>query len=117
MTTAGANPNTPLTIALKRAVVNIKSACLIHLNATRHLVCESCSNWVDFVKSDCEKSYAAVQADNFCFVCKGCAKMKGLEVELGRLRQLVLALVGREEVGCASGSGGGGAMDDKVGRR
>ena len=26
-----------------------------------------------------------------------------------------MALVGREEVGCASGSGGGGTADDKVG--
>ena len=33
-----------------------------------------------------------------------------------QLSQLVLALVGREEVGCASGSGGGvGTVDDKVG--
>ena len=31
----------------------------------------------------------------------------GLEVEVERLRQLVVALVGREEEGCASGSGGG----------
>ena len=36
-----------------------------------------------------------------------CAKMKGLEVVIERLRQLVAAMVGREEVGCASGSGGG----------
>ena len=40
--------------------------------------------------------------------------MKGLQVEIQRLRQLVVALVGREEVGCASGSGGG-RVDDKVG--
>ena len=47
---------------------------------------------------------------------KGYAKMKGLEGEMERLRQLVVALVGREEVVCASGSdGGGGAEDDKVG--
>ena len=39
--------------------------------------------------------------------------MKGLEVEIERLRQLVVALVGREEVGYASGSGGG-TVDDKV---
>ena len=39
--------------------------------------------------------------------------MKGLEVEMERLRQLVLALVGREEVYCASGSSG--VVDDKVG--
>ena len=30
------------------------------------------------------------------------------------LRQLVVAMVGREEVGCASGSGGG-TVDNKVG--
>ena len=43
--------------------------------------------------------------------------MKGLEVEMEQLRQLGVALVGREEVGCSSGSGGGGggAVDDKVG--
>lgn len=40
--------------------------------------------------------------------------MKGLDVTIGRLRQLVLALVGREEVRCVSGSGGGTA-DDNVG--
>ena len=33
--------------------------------------------------------------------------MKELEVELEQLRLLVVAVVGREQVGCASGSGGG----------
>ena len=33
--------------------------------------------------------------------------MKGLEREMERQRQLVVALVGREELGCAYGSGGG----------
>ena len=42
--------------------------------------------------------------------------MKGLEVEMERLKQLVLGLVGREEVGCASCSCGG-TVDDKVGGR
>ena len=40
--------------------------------------------------------------------------MKELEVELEQLRLLVVAMVGREQVGCASGSGGG-KIDDKVG--
>ena len=40
--------------------------------------------------------------------------MKELEVELEQLRLLVVAMVGREQVGCASGSGGG-TVDDKVG--
>ena len=44
--------------------------------------------------------------DSFHFECMGCVKMKGLEVEIEQLRQLV-ALMGREEVGCASDSSGG----------
>ena len=39
--------------------------------------------------------------------------MKGLYVEIER--QLIMALVGREEVGCASGSGVG-TVGDKVGK-
>ncbi|KAI0219723.1 hypothetical protein LSAT2_028753 [Lamellibrachia satsuma] len=74
-----------------------------------------CSNWVDFVKSGCEKSWAEVQADSFSFECRGCAKMKELEVELEELRLLVVAMIGREQGGCASSSGGG-TVDDKVGK-
>ena len=40
--------------------------------------------------------------------------MKELEVELEQLKLFVVAMVGREQVGCASGSGGG-TVDDKVG--
>ena len=40
--------------------------------------------------------------------------MKELEMELEQLRLLVVAMVGREQVGCASASGGG-TVDDKVG--
>ena len=72
-----------------------------------------CSNWVGFDQAGCEKSWAEMQAYIFYFECRGCAKMKGLEVEMERLRQLVVALVGREDVGCVSGSGGG-TLDDKV---
>ena len=89
--------------------------CKQQLKAIRHLVCESCSNWVDFVNSGCEKSWVEVQADSF--ECRGCAKMTGVEVEMERLKQFVLAMVGtlaREEVGCASGSSGG-TVDNKEG--
>ena len=89
--------------------------CKRQLKATRHLICGSCSNWVDFVKSGCEKSWAEVQADIFSFECRGCTNMKELEVELGELRLLVVAMVGREQGGCASSSGGG-TVDDKVGK-
>ena len=81
------------------------------VKATSHLIC---SNWVDFVKSGCEMSWAEVQADSFSFECRGYTKMQELEVELRQLRLHVVAMVGREEVGCASGSGGG-TVDDIVG--
>ena len=87
--------------------------CKRHLKATRHLICGSCSNWVDFVKSGFEKSWAEVQADSFSFEYRGCTKMKELEVELEDLRLLVVAMVGREQGGCASSSGGR-TVDDKV---
>ena len=70
---------------------------------------------MDFVKSGCEKSWAEVQADSFSFECRGCAKMKELEVELEELRLLVVAMVGREQGGYASSSGGG-TVDDKAGK-
>ena len=89
--------------------------CKRQLKATRHLICGSCSNWVDFVKSGCEKSWAEVQADSFSFECRGCTKMKELEVELEELRLLVVAMVGREQGGCASSSRGG-TVDDKLGK-
>ena len=44
-----------------------------------------------------------------------CMAMKELEVELEELRLLVVAMVGREQGSCASGSGGG-TVDDKVGK-
>ena len=69
---------------------------------------------MDFVKPGYEKSWAEVQADSFSFECRGCTRMKELEVELEQLRLRVVAVVGREQVGCASGSGGG-KVDDKVG--
>ena len=47
------------------------------------------------------------------FECRGCTRMKELEVEIEQLRLLVVAVVGREQVVCASGSGGGTV--DKVG--
>ena len=50
--------------------------------------------------------------DSFSFECRGCTRMKELEVEL---RLLVVAMVGRGQVGCTCGSGGG-TVDDKVGK-
>ena len=58
---------------------------------------------MDFVKSGCEKSWAEVQADGFSFECRGCTKMKEIEVGLEQLRLLVVAMMGRERVGLVSG--------------
>ena len=73
----------------------------------RQVKANSCSNWVAVVKSRCKKPWAEVQADSFSFECRGCTRMKEFEVELQQLRLLVVAVVGRDQVGCASGSGGG----------
>ena len=69
---------------------------------------------MNFVKSGCEKSLAEVQTDSFSFECRGCTRMNELELELEQLRLLVVAVVGREQVVCASGSGEGTV--DKVGK-
>ena len=87
--------------------------CKRQVKATRHLICNSCSNWVDFVKSGCKKSLTEVQADSFSFEYRGCTRLKELAVELEQLRLLVVAVMGMEQVGCASGYGGG-TVDDKV---
>ena len=80
--------------------------------ATRHLICGSCSNWVDFVKSGCEKSWAEDQADSFSFECWGCTKMKEL---VGRAEAAHCGNGGKGTGGCANSSGGG-TVDDKVGK-
>ena len=38
--------------------------CKWQVKGIRHLVCGSCGNWVDFVKSGCKKSWAEVQVDS-----------------------------------------------------
>ena len=93
-------------IALFKANVAIRLSqnfvmvpCKRQVKATRHLICNSCSNWLDFIKSRCEKLWAEVQVDSFSFECRGCRRMKELEVELlEQLRLLVVAVVGREQV-------------------
>ena len=77
--------------------------CKQQVKANRHLICSSCSNWVDFIKSGCEKSWSEVQADSFSFECRGCTRMKELEVELEQLR----LLIGKGSGGDSSGGVGG----------
>ena len=42
------------------------------------------SNWVDFVKSGCEKSWAEVQADSFSFECRRMYEDEGTRGGVGR---------------------------------
>ena len=65
--------------------------------------------------SGCEKSRTEVQVDTFSFECRGCTKMKELK-ELEQLGLLVVAMMGSEQVGCASGSGRGGQQMIKWGK-
>ena len=103
-------------MAIRLSLNFVMAPCKRKVKATRHLICSSCSNWVDFVKSGCEKSWAEVQTDSFSFEYRGCTRIKEREVELEQLRLLVVAVVGREQVGCASDSGGGWTVDDKEGK-
>ena len=54
-------------IAIRLSINCVMAPCKQHLKATRHLIYSSCSNWVAFVKSGCEKSWAEVQVDSFSF--------------------------------------------------
>ncbi|KAI0210362.1 hypothetical protein LSAT2_004898 [Lamellibrachia satsuma] len=62
--------------------------------------------------------YSMAYLHGDCSTCpgtrKGCTRMKELEVELEQLRLLIVAMVEREQMGCASGSGQG-TVDEKVG--
>ena len=81
-------------VAIKLKLISAMAPCKWQVNTTRHVICGRCSNWVDSVKSGCEKSWAEVQVDSFGFVCRGCAKIKELEVELEQLRLLIVAMGG-----------------------
>ena len=86
-------------VAIKLRLNFVMAPCKRQIKTTRHLIRSSCSNWVDFVKSGCEKSLAEVQADSFSFECRGCTKMKEFEVKLEQLRP---ARCGN----CGKGAGG-----------
>ena len=53
---------------------------------------------MDVIKSGGEKSWAEFQRYGFSFECRGCTRMKELEVELEQFRLLVVAVGGREPV-------------------
>ena len=58
-------------------------------NTTRHLVCASCSSWIQFDTSGCTKSWAEMSRGACAFTCKGCRQATRLIGELRDLRQMM----------------------------
>ena len=46
--------------------------------ATRHLVCGTCSSWVEFVSFGCTNSWADMRGGTCVFECKGCRRVARL---------------------------------------
>ena len=57
--------------------------------ASKHLVCASCSSWVQFGSSGCTNSWAEMGRGASAFTCKGCRQMARLVGEVGDIRQMM----------------------------
>ena len=57
--------------------------------ASRHLVCGNCSNWIQFERSGCGKTWAETRRESFAFTCKGCKEVTALVKEVEGLRQMM----------------------------
>ena len=57
--------------------------------ASRHLVCGTCSSWVDFDSSGCTNSWAEMRGGTCVFTCKGCREVTRLVGEVEDLRQMM----------------------------
>ena len=58
--------------------------------ARRHLICASCSSWIQFDSSGCTNSWAEMRGGGACvFTCKGCTEVTRLVGEVGDLRQMM----------------------------
>ena len=56
--------------------------------ARRHLICASCTSWIQFDSSGCTNSWA--EMGGACvFTCKGCTEVTRLVGEVGNLRQMM----------------------------
>ena len=54
--------------------------------AIRHLVCVTCSSWMDFNSSVCTNSWAEMQGGTCVFACKGCREVARRVGEVEDLR-------------------------------
>ena len=57
--------------------------------ARRHLICASCSSWIQFDSSGCTNSWAEMRGGACVFTCKGCTEVTRLVGEVGDLRQMM----------------------------
>ena len=57
--------------------------------ARRHLICASCSSWIQFDSSGCTNSWAEMTGGACVFTCMGCTEVTRLVGEVGDIRQMM----------------------------
>ena len=57
--------------------------------ANKHVVCGTCSSWVEFVSSGCTNSWAEMRGGTCVFTCKGCREVTRLVGEVEDIRQVL----------------------------
>ena len=60
--------------------------------ASRHLVCASCSSWIQFDSSGCDTAWAETREGSFTLTCKGCKRVEFLVRELAELREMLVGM-------------------------
>ena len=60
--------------------------------ASRHLVCASCSSWIQFDRSGCDTAWAKTREGSFTVTCKGCKRVEFLVRELAELREMLVGM-------------------------
>ena len=83
--------------------------------ANRHLVCASCSSWIQFDSSGCDTAWAETRGGgSFTFTCKGCKRVEFLVRELAELREMLVGMK-RTVTGHGLEEKGGETGDREVG--
>ena len=82
--------------------------------ASRHLVCASCSSWIQFVSSGCDTAWAETRGDSFTFTCKGCKRVEFLVREIAELKEMLVGMK-RTVTGHGLEENGGETGDREVG--
>ena len=81
---------------------------------SRHLVCASCSSWIQFDSSGCDTAWAETRGGSFTFTCKGCKRVEFLVRELAELREMLVGMK-RTVTGHGLEEKGGETVDREVG--